>query len=88
MKRVQFLMQAKNELENNPKLHPLDRKMLLQRVKLASKHPFWDSQPVRKFLQDAPKEDGHITNGCIEKVSKEALQLPEGFEWVTLDLDI
>ncbi|KAI9703413.1 MAG: Elongation factor G, mitochondrial [Bogoriella megaspora] len=51
-------------------------------------YKFWKTQPVPKFDEnhDKPVEDGPIQPVDPEKVPKEPAPLPEGFEWVTLDL--
>ena len=33
-----------------------------------------------------PEQDGPFVKGVLEKVEKEPLPLPQGFEWVTVDL--
>ncbi|KAG9789956.1 Glycylpeptide N-tetradecanoyltransferase [Exophiala dermatitidis] len=50
-------------------------------------YKFWGTQPVPKFdekLEDKP--DGPIKDVTPEMVPKEAAPLPEGYEWVELDM--
>lgn len=51
------------------------------------KHKFWDSQPVPKLEDKITKENQPLEIKSIENVSKTSLTLPEGFEWVEIDLD-
>lgn len=55
-------------------------------------YKFWQTQPVPKFDDSASKEtplpDGPIKEVVPEKVSKEPAPLPDGFEWVELDLTL
>lgn len=64
-----------------------ERKNLVNQIKLAQKHTFWDTQPVKKFLSPNPEKDGQMVPGVIEKIEKEALPLPAGFEWTTVDMN-
>ncbi|KIX00476.1 uncharacterized protein Z518_10616 [Rhinocladiella mackenziei CBS 650.93] len=51
-------------------------------------HKFWGTQPVVRFddKQDSDKPDGPIKEVIPELVPKTAAPLPEGYEWVELDL--
>jgi len=67
-------------------MHPLERRNLINGLRLAAKHPFWDTQPVPKFMQPH-KEVGPINKSQdISKIEKEGSKLPDGFEWCSLDL--
>uniref|UniRef100_A0A7S3IWN5 Glycylpeptide N-tetradecanoyltransferase n=1 Tax=Strombidium inclinatum TaxID=197538 RepID=A0A7S3IWN5_9SPIT len=86
MKRIRFCMQAGERLKD-PRLNPMERKQLTNQIKLARKHKFWDTQPVKKFLSDRVQKDGPIQHGKVEDVAKVPAELPAGFEWVTIDMD-
>ena len=52
-------------------------------------YKFWATQPVQRFDEkksDAEKPDGPIKEVVPELVSKTAAPLPDGYEWVELDL--
>ena len=52
-------------------------------------YKFWQTQPVPRFDEKASatqQPDGAIKEVVAEKVPKEAAPLPEGYEWVELDL--
>lgn len=55
-----------------------------------SSYKFWQTQPVPRLDEKPPKEgpqpDGPIQEVIPEKVPKSAAPLPEGYEWVELDL--
>ena len=55
---------------------------------LMAKHTFWDSQPVPHPQLSSTQEylEGEIVPKDIDKVRPTAYQLPEGFEWATMDL--
>lgn len=56
-------------------------------MKLARPHKFWDEQPVHHFTSDdVCQKDGPIKTFKVADISREAITLPQGFEWVTLDL--
>ena len=43
---------------------------------------------MRKFLSDPSPTDGAINKSeKIDAVSKDPIELPAGFEWVTLDIN-
>ena len=84
--RTGFIIQATETLKRKD-LSYQDRKNLTNQMKLASKHVFWDTQPVKKFLLPNPEKDGHFVNPKPDSVSKEPIALPSGFEWVTLDME-
>jgi len=52
-------------------------------------YKFWSTQPVVRFDEkpDGEKPDGPIKPVIPELVPKEAAPLPEGYEWVELDLN-
>ena len=55
---------------------------------LYAKHTFWDTQPV-PHLKDAQTKEapqGEIEKKEIKDVRATPYPLPEGFEWVTIDL--
>jgi glycylpeptide N-tetradecanoyltransferase len=53
-------------------------------------YKFWQTQPVPRFdenpVTNTPVPDGPIKEVIPEKVPKDAAPLPEGYEWVELDL--
>ncbi len=49
-------------------------------------YKFWATQPVPKFGENSKIEEGPFKMIDREKVSKEPAPLPEGFNWVTMDL--
>lgn len=52
-------------------------------------HKFWQTQPVPRFEDKASKEaqpDGPIREVIPEQIPKQPAPLPEGYEWVELDL--
>ncbi|KAL8895421.1 MAG: hypothetical protein Q9207_008182 [Kuettlingeria erythrocarpa] len=49
-------------------------------------YKFWQTQPVPRFDETQPFQEGPIKIIDPEKVPKEPQQLLEGFEWVTMDL--
>ncbi|KAI4172394.1 MAG: hypothetical protein LQ346_008607 [Caloplaca aetnensis] len=49
-------------------------------------YKFWQTQPVPRFDETQPIQEGPIKMIDPEKVPKEPQQLLEGFEWVTMDL--
>lgn len=54
---------------------------------LFQKHQFWDSQPVPHLAQPKQAEIiGSIEVKELKDVRPTPLQLPEGFEWCTVDL--
>ena len=86
MRKLQWMNHARNKLRD-PKVHPQEKKNLANYMTLAEKHDFWDTQPVMRFLQPHPEKDAPIDkNESIDKVQKEPFTLPDGFEWVTLDI--
>jgi len=40
--------------------HPRQKQTLSQMMTLTKKHAFWDTQPVRKFMEDYPEKDGPL----------------------------
>ena len=62
-----------------------------QRLTLAKEHKFWDNQPVRHMFDlnqiEVTKDRPVIKSQDVSKVSKEPEALPNGFEWVTVDLE-
>lgn len=46
---------------------------------------FWKTQPVPKFDEEV-KEEGPMQVKTVDEVAKEPSPLPDGFEWVTMDL--
>ena len=52
-------------------------------------YKFWQTQPVPKFGDlEAEKPDGPIKIQTLENVPKSRPKMADGFEWVTLDLNI
>ncbi|KAL9578242.1 MAG: hypothetical protein Q9212_005841 [Teloschistes hypoglaucus] len=49
-------------------------------------YKFWQTQPVPRFDETQQFDEGPIKRIDPEQVPKEAQQLLEGFEWVTMDL--
>ncbi|AFZ78944.1 N-myristoyl transferase, putative [Theileria equi strain WA] len=51
-------------------------------------HKFWDTQPVTKFAESVKSEEiGPIdANNDVENVLKTPYPLPDGFEWVVIDI--
>lgn len=49
-------------------------------------YKFWQTQPVRRFDESGPVEQGPIKEIDIERVSKDPPEMYPGFEWVTMDL--
>ncbi|TRM62669.1 acyl-CoA N-acyltransferase [Schizophyllum amplum] len=51
-------------------------------------HKFWKTQPVTKFGEKPPEEDGAIEPSVpSEEVRQTPYPLPNDFEWATLDLE-
>ena len=50
-------------------------------------YKFWSTQPVARFGETAPVEEGPIKEIDPEQVPKEPKALYEGFEWVTMNLE-
>lgn len=46
---------------------------------------FWKTQPVPKFDEEV-KEEGPMQVKTVDEVAKDPSPLPDGFEWVTMDL--
>ena len=87
MKRMQLMKYCQYQLKTDKSLNSFQRKGLVDRMKLARKHQFWDEQPVHHFTSDEVAiKDGPIKQGKVADVSKEPTGLPAGFEWVNLDL--
>jgi glycylpeptide N-tetradecanoyltransferase len=55
-------------------------------VKDMGSYKFWQTQPVPKFGEDSEIVEGPFKIVDPEKVPKEPGPLPDGFEWVTMDL--
>jgi glycylpeptide N-tetradecanoyltransferase len=53
--------------------------------KSMEEYKFWKTQPVTKFGSDVDQE-GPIENKTVEEVAKEPMNLPEKFEWDTVDI--
>ncbi|KIX96080.1 uncharacterized protein Z520_08335 [Fonsecaea multimorphosa CBS 102226] len=79
----------------NELLKKMDVSQLLSGLSLSGKnqkdmasYKFWATQPVPRFDENAEEEkpDGPIKEVIPELVSKTAAPLPEGYEWVELDL--
>lgn len=54
------------------------------------KHAFWDTQPVNKlsWIEDlAPVVSSQIEQKQVDQIRTEPYRLPEGFEWITIDLN-
>lgn len=54
-------------------------------VKDMGAYKFWKTQPVPSFDEEV-KEEGPVQVKTVEEVPKQPSPLPEGFEWVTMDL--
>lgn len=55
-------------------------------VKDMASYKFWQTQPVPKFGDNEWIEEGPFKVIDVDQVSKEPVQLVDGFEWVTMDL--
>jgi glycylpeptide N-tetradecanoyltransferase len=55
-------------------------------VKDMGAYKFWATQPVPKFGEQKFEQEGPFKIVDPEKVPKEPASLPEGYEWVTMDL--
>jgi hypothetical protein len=57
-------------------------------MKLVKPHALWDDQPVFHFIDDSYPEKDKAINKSTDpsKVSKDALALPAGFSWVSIDI--
>ena len=55
-------------------------------VKDMGAYKFWKTQPVPGFDEDV-KEEGPVQVKTVDEVAKQPSPLPEGFEWVTMDLE-
>ena len=87
MKRMQLMQFCQYQLKNDPNLNNFQKKQLVDRMKLARKHQFWDDQPVHHFTSDEiAKKDGPIQTKKVADISTSPIDLPAGFEWVTMDL--
>lgn len=49
-------------------------------------HAFWDNQPVMQMFDETPKKDGPVIEQSLKDISTEEIKLPEGFEWVNVDI--
>lgn len=54
-------------------------------VKDMGAYKFWKTQPVPSFDEEV-KEEGPVQVKTAEDVAKQPSPLPDGFEWVTMDL--
>ena len=63
-------------------------KAMKEMAPLYSKHAFWDTQPVTHYSSADFKEStaGEIEKKEIKDVRTTAYNLPEGFEWSTIEL--
>ncbi|PFH58107.1 hypothetical protein XA68_14132 [Ophiocordyceps unilateralis] len=57
-------------------------------VKDMGAYKFWQTQPVPRFGEEdgGAVEEGPLSVRTVDEVHKEPKPLPDGFEWVTLDL--
>lgn len=75
-----------------PRARTVEERRNIDRLKhmlpLYETHSFWDTQPVPKntALTAAEEKEGEIDHKEIKDVQKEALALPAGFEWSTIDI--
>jgi glycylpeptide N-tetradecanoyltransferase len=76
------------------KLHKMDIADLItgmstnpKNTKDMASYRFWQTQPVQRFDEKPPAEDGPIKVIDIERVPKQPEPLIDGFEWATLDLE-
>lgn len=54
------------------------------------KYEFWETQPVQQLTETVPPIEVNEPidpNTDVEKVRKEPLTLPDGFVWVSMDID-
>ena len=87
MQRARMVSQTENILTHyGARLDPAKKKTLGNQIKLAQPHQFWDDQPVWKMFDEAPKNDGPIINQQLKDISTEEIPLPNGFEWVNVDI--
>lgn len=61
-------------------------KHMQEMAPLYEKHKFWDTQPVPHMLEHKELAEGPIETKELKDVRQTPLQLPEGFEWTTIDL--
>lgn len=54
-------------------------------VKDMGAYKFWKTQPVPSFDEEV-KEEGPVEVKTVDQVAKQPSPLPDGFEWVTMDL--
>lgn len=54
-------------------------------VKDMGAYKFWKTQPVPSFDEEV-KEEGPVQVKTVDEVAKQPSPLPDGFEWVTMDL--
>ena len=54
VRRASFVKLAELQIKSG-KIQGQNKKQLENQIKLASKHSFWDGQPVKKFMQEKPK---------------------------------
>ncbi|PHH77366.1 hypothetical protein CDD80_694 [Ophiocordyceps camponoti-rufipedis] len=96
---AQQLSQASGSAEPTPE-QAVDmlRKMKLQdimtglasggkNVKDMGAYKFWQTQPVPRFGDDDSVQEGPLSVKTVDEVPKQPKPLPDGFEWVTLDLE-
>lgn len=96
---AQELSQASGSAEPTPE-QAVDmlRKMKLQdimtglasggkNVKDMGAYKFWQTQPVPRFGDHDSVQEGPLSVKTVDEVPKQPKPLPDGFEWVTLDLE-
>lgn len=77
------------ENENEVSIDSLARKVQ-ESLSLASRHKFWETQPVGQFkdLADTTLSEGPIEPPTpLSEVKQEPYNLPSQYEWVTCDMD-
>lgn len=53
---------------------------------IKNQHKFWDTMPIMK-LRKKDEKKGQIVVYDVEKVSKDPINLPEGFVWKNIDIN-
>ncbi|KAH0606315.1 uncharacterized protein H6S33_003976 [Morchella sextelata] len=85
-------------LEKNPSLERAQVEEMLRLMKLEDKltggkkdmesYKFWNTQPIARFDEEgALKPDGPVRDTNPEVVPPHGVELLDGFEWVTMDLN-
>lgn len=56
-------------------------------IPLFDKHEFWDTQPVMRCYNPIGEINKPIENKTLDDVSKEGLDLPNEYQWCTVDME-